>query len=236
MNDIKSLFEIKFHQTEEWTKISKKYFERFCYEFANYSTQYLEKLGEFPFVYSERSLTSAVLPSLIKADENNNAFIFMEQPFKITKGEKEIQRFLDFYIDHTDYLYLVEMKHQWYPYKKNGAKPKTIAIWKKCLEQIGDLDKTTIKEHICDLSVYKDSSRVAMLIMPVYGELNSKEASDEKAEEYCQTIKTEFDKLKDMKIPNFIAVWKIKDYKREFDDDDFQSIPYVIFALYKEKI
>lgn len=236
MNDLKSLFEIKFHQTEEWEGISKEYFENFCYEFANYSTQYLDKLGEFPFVYSERSLTSAVLPALIKADKDNNAFIFMEQPFKITKDEKDIQRFLDFYIDHKNDLYLVEMKHQWYPYKRNKVKAKTIGVWKKCLKQIGDLDKATIKEHICDLSAYKNSSRVAMLIMPIYGELNSKETTYEKAEKYCQIIKTEFDKLKEIKVPNFIAVWRIKDYEREFDDGDFQSIPYVIFALYKEKI
>lgn len=240
MNDLKSLFEIKFHQTEEWEGISKEYFENFCYEFANYSTQYLDKLGEFPFVYSERSLTSAVLPALIKADKDNNAFIFMEQPFKITKGKKEIQRFLDFYIDHTDHLYLVEMKHRWNAYKTQEFNEKTIDIWKDCLKQIDDLDKKTIKNHICDLSVYKESSRVAMLIMPVYqnqkSKFNFKTTKYPTVEEYCQSIKNEFETLKSSRVPDFIAIWKIKDYQRKFENGKYQSIPYIIFALYKEKI
>lgn len=240
MNDLKSLFEIKFHQTEEWTGISKEYFKKFCYEFANYSTQYMDKLGEFPFVYSERSLTSAVLPSLIKADEKNNALIFMEQPFKVTKEKKEIQRFLDFYIDHNNHLYLVEMKHRWNAYKTQEFNQKTIDIWEKCLEQIDDLDKKTIKNHICDLSVYKDTSRVAMLIMPVYqnqkSKFNFKKIEYPTAEKYCQSIKNEFETLKSSRIPNFIAVWKIKDYQRQFENGEYQSIPYVIFALYKEEI
>jgi hypothetical protein len=228
----------------------RKFFQTFCYEFASYSTNYHEKLGEFPFIYGERSLTSIVLPSLIKSDANG-ALVFMEQPFKKLG---KVQRFLDFYVHHGDNLYLIEMKYRWNAYRTDDFNKRTITRWRECLEQIDDLDQKSIKEHICDTDAYKNIFKVALLVMPVYiNQKNEFELSDtyEKSDEYLKLVEKNFcEKVEEaekaekkgkekFKKPNFFAVWKIneknKKYIHKFEGGQ-SFYPFVIFALYSELV
>lgn len=213
---------IAYTQKPEWdngigSKKLKKFLQNFCEEFASYSLRYHKALGEFPFVYSERSLTSIVLPSLINnKSTNKETFVFMEHPFKRkNKKKKDIQRFLDFYIDCGDSLYLLEMKHQWNAYKTVPLNNKTFEVWEKCQEQIQDLNNQSINDHMCDLSAYKHAFKIALMIMPVYDTLKDKNTLKDITypthHEYYTNIEEAFKANKEETVtqPNFLAVWKI---------------------------
>lgn len=239
---------IDYTPKPEWdngigSKKLKKFLKNFCEEFASYSLRYHKALGEFPFAYSERSLTSIVLPSLINnKSTNKETFVFMEHPFKKKKG---IQRFLDFYIDYGDSLYLLEMKHQWNAYKTTSLNKKTFKVWKDCQKQIQDINNQSINDHMCDLSFYKHAFKIALMIMPVYDTLKDKNTLKNITylthHEYFTNIEEAFKANKEETVtqPNFLAVWKIdenKKYQQELADSQFSFYPYIVFAFYIEKI
>lgn len=235
-------FDISFFDTWEdgvGVRKMRSFFKSFVTNFADYSIRYHNKLGEFPFRYAERALTSAVLPSLI-ADQNNEPFVFMEHPFKNTGGN---QRFLDFYVDYGDSLYLIEMKHRWNAYRTIDPDKKTFSRWNDCLDQIKDLHKKSIEDQLCEKMAYDNIFKIALLIMPVYQNQN-REIDFEKeqypsSEEYRNGIIKSFQENRDIKKkPNFYAVWKIKEdtnYHRDYGDG-FTFYPYVVFAIYQDCI
>ena len=235
-------FEDDWHDGSGIRKM-RRFFKNFCFEFAKFSMGYQNKLGEFPFIYNERSLVSVVLPSLIKAD-GDNTFVFMEQPFKKLDNT---QRFLDFYVDHGDNIYLIEMKHRWNAYRTDDFNTNTLRRWNECLLQINDLDKETIKNHICDPDFYSTGLfKTSLLVLPVYQNQRNEFVFGEKnlydnCADYLKLIKGSFpDRFEGTRIkkPNFFAVWKIPEdnrYSREHKDG-FEFYPYVIFAIYQERI
>lgn len=210
----------------------RKFMHSFCEEFAEFSTSYHNKLGEFPFIYAERSLTSVVMPSLIKADANNT-FVFMEQPFNKNSGE---QRFLDFYVDHGDNLYLIEMKHGWDSYRTSNVTSKIKQIWEKAHDQILDITIDSI-QNMCTPETYQNIFKIALLVMPVYTEFDEmkNELSFDSAEEYYQKVRSYFT---DSEV-NWISAWKVEENKRylhSFKDESKQFYSHVNFLVYQERI
>lgn len=231
------MFKYDIYPQDSWNDGSgirkmRKFFKSFCNEFAEFSTSYHNKLGEFPFIYAERSLTSVVMPSLIKADPDNT-FVFMEQPFGKEGGG---QRFLDFYVDHGDNLYLIEMKHGWDSKRTSKVTDKIKQIWGKAHEQISDITIDTIK-NMCNPDAYQNIFKIALLVMPVYTEFDEMkhELSFDSAEEYYEKVKGYFTDSE----ANWISVWKVdenKDYVHSFQDESKQFYPYVNFVVYQERI
>ncbi len=209
----------------------RKFFENFSHEFADYSMRYHQKLGEFPFIYSERSLTSVVLPALMKAGDDEDTFVFMEQPFK---KDNNIQRFLDFYVQHGNNLYLIEMKHGWDAKRTNNAESEVLNRWNKVHEQIEDLTIEAI-EQMCTPKAYKNIFKIALLVMPVHTEVKD-ELDFEPAETYHNKIENYF--KADVKANNWLSVWKIDEKKKFIRDHSKgkQFFPYVAFVMYQEKL
>ena len=210
----------------------RKFFNSFCDEFAEFSTNYHNKLGEFPFIYAERSLTSVVMPALIKADPDNT-FVFMEQPFGKEEGG---QRFLDFYVDHGDNLYLIEMKHGWDSERTSDATTTIKQVWRDAHKQISHITSNTIQD-MCTPTAYTNIFKIALLIMPVrtkFDEMKN-ELSFDSAEEYYGKVKGYFTDQK----ANWISVWKVdenEDYIHSFRDKSKQFYPYVNFVAYQERV
>jgi hypothetical protein len=204
----------------------RRFFKNFCKEFAEYSLQYHRILGEFPFIYNEKSVNSVVLPALMNTGKKT--FVFMEHPFKKEDGT---QRFLDFYVHNEDNLYLIELKHGWNSERTNGITQSVLSKWEKVHEQINDLTNKSITQ-LCIEGSYKNVFKIALLIMPVYSQ---RTADFNLAQEYCTELRKNMEENK----ANWFGVWKINEhnkYEHEFKNGEKQFYPYVSFIVYQEKI
>ena len=202
----------------------------FIQKFASHSERLYDKWNEYPFVYRERQLNALVFPALyeMKCD------VFPELPFKKKDGD---QRFLDYYIEYNDSVYLIELKHSYQSYKSGiDLNNRTKETWHKGIEQIDHLTKSTVNKYMVDGSDKENIYRMVLMVMPVY---SKKKMGDlPAANEYAEDLYTEFNMKSKKSNANYIGVWKIAHYEErdhQFLDGQYYY-PYVSFIVKVEKI
>lgn len=143
---------------EKGTKNLRSFFENIVKNFADESLKFYKVWNEFPFVYKERQVNSALIPAIYQYTKT----IGLEQPFKKRTGE---QRFLDIVTHDQKNTYFIELKHTY------NSITDTIATradeeWKTAIEQIKDINKRTLAYdyNYNDYNIFK----IALMIMPMY--------------------------------------------------------------------
>jgi len=200
---------LELHNQDVLEENVEHFFQLFSEKFEEFNNECHHLWNEYPFIFSERAVGSAVFQAFLKIE---NTLLFMEQPFKLNETE---QRFLDLYIDYNNRseLYLIELKHSLKAYRRNRhpLNEKTIEKWNDCVQQSHDLNSQTVA-NFCYLEKYPKIYRVSLMIMPIY--LSQTNAFDENnlpeiPDNYLQNIQQWFSQnlIPEANRPNFIAVW-----------------------------
>jgi len=231
----------EFYIERKKEKIGKfeVFFTHFIESFIKESEKLYRKWEEYPFIHSERKLNTILAPTFCDMKMKNPNLeieVFYELPFK---SNDKSQRFLDYYIEYDNDIYLIELKHAWQNFKMDGdinTNEHTDKVWEKSIEQIQTLSKTAVKQIVDG----KDNIyRVALMVMPIW----SQKIPDKKVispKSYAQGLMKEFDKWTSKKYKaNFIGVWKIKKFDtkgHEFEKNRNEYYPYVSFIAKVEPI
>ena len=179
------------------------FFNAIMKNFATESIHFYEEWGEYPFIYKERQVNSALIPAIHKYTKN----IFLELPFK-NKSNK--QRFLDIVTTKDDNIYLIELKHS-FNSKLDGTTRRTDNEWETAVQQISDITKNTIKNHYNykKYNVYK----ISLMIMPTYIPSNEKHnILDMSSKQYSKMLFNDYQKNYSKKYQaNIVGSIKITD-------------------------
>ena len=206
------------------------FFNAMMKNFATESIQFYKLWGEYPFIYRERQVTSALIPAIHKYTKN----IFLELPFKNKSKE---QRFLDIVTTKGNNIYLIELKHS-YNSKLNGTTTRTDNEWETAVQQISDITKSTIKNHYNykEYNVYK----ISLMIMPTYMPSDEKhKILDMSSKQYSKMLfddyQTNYSKKYQANIVGSIKITDINYFIHEYKDCK-QVYPFISFIGKVEKL
>jgi len=210
------------------------FFKKIIENFAEECFIFYKEWGEFPFVYRERQVNSALIPAIHKYTNT----IWLEQPFK--KSSKD-QRFLDIVTTDKNNIYLIELKHA-YISKSDYVTKLIDTEWETALEQIKDVNRKTLGAYYN----YKDFNifKIALMILPKYMSLNDyknkEDITEFSAKDENKKITEQFsDKYwKKSACANFCGTIKIEDcvkYKHEYENS-CEVYPFVSFVIRVEQV
>ena len=204
------------------------FFREVIENFAKESFAFYEEWGEFPFVYRERQVNSALIPAIYRYTNT----IWLEQPFK---NDNDGQRFLDMVTAKENNIYLIELKHT-FNSKTQKIDERTWKEWDTAIEQIFTIKYSTLGNYYSDNStIYK----VALMIMPQY--LNCTRPIDESLSVYNEHIYqmfTDKNELHENGYANLVGTIKINEsdkYPHEWCDKT-QIYPFVTFIARIESV
>lgn len=224
-------YEITINDTElknyKGIKDLKSFFSNIIKNFAEESFDFYKEWEEFPFVYRERQVNSALIPAIHKYTNT----IWLEQPFKKDGNE---QRFLDIATAKNKNLYLIELKHS-FKSKTEKIDERSWNEWDTGIEQIATIKSDTLGEHYTsDLNIFK----IALMIMPTYLTY-----SDKDNDLLCQTSATynehifksfkNKDELHEHGFANLVGTIKINkpsNYPHEWSNGK-QIYPFLSFII-----
>lgn len=163
------------------------------------SILFYKEWGEYPFIYRERQVNSALIPAIHKYTKN----IFLELPFKNKFKE---QRFLDIVTTKGKSIFLIELKHS-YNSKLENTTTRTDNEWETAVDQIADITKTTMKNHY--------DYKVALMIMPTYLPSNDKNKILEMtSKEYAKILFDDYQIYNKKYTANIVVTAKINNYSK----------------------
>ncbi len=210
----------------------RKFFKQVIENFAKESFNFYEEWGEFPFVYRERQVNSALIPAIYKYTNT----IWLEQPFKKTNKK---QRFLDIVTTDKNNIYFIELKHS-FTSKTKKIDERSIHEWDTAIKQISTIKMRTLgRQYNSDSKMFK----IALMIMPTYllsSEIDA-EVLHQQVNDYNKKV---FDYFTDEGVwtkkgyANLIGTIKIVnplDFKHDWGDKN-EVYPFVSFVARIEKL
>ena len=207
------------------TNLLKKIAENF----AKKSVYFLGKTNYFPFVYSEKALTSVLLPSLADAADA----VTTEYPVNRKRGRGSTFGFLDYWVFYHDSLLLVEAKHVWFNTRSKRLTEEMRTNWQEALQQTDRIPMPNIRWDLDSINLDPDKIlRVPILIAPFW---NRKSIKFER-----QNLITCHENIRNWMSPrpNWTALWLIKsEHQGPYDWSDetrekFDYYPAVGFYSY----
>ncbi len=232
MNQIeKKKFTILLHSELDKVKEKEKieeFLSNIIQRFIKESFKFYEEWNEFPFVYRERQLYSALIPAIYSYTNN----IWIEQPFKSLQSK---QRFLDIVTSLEENIYFIELKHS-YKSKQNTLRKDTIEKWENAIKQINSIKKESVG------AFYKEKFKqykMALMIMPYFlssfQKVNKNEATI--LEETLNLFKKNFKKEEHPNFITLIAIKEYKDYIHHFEDGAKKEVyPFLFFIAKVEEV
>jgi len=225
---LSNLNEVKNFSKEEHKEI-EDFLLNITKEFAKESFKFYKEWNEFPFVYREKQVYSALIPAIYKHTQN----IFLEQPFKSVNNK---QRFLDIVTSFKENIYFIELKHS-YKSKQNYLRDETIDKWKNAIKQIGSIKKDNIGLFYEEnFKQYK----IALMIMPYF---ISPYQTINKADNNIQNKTLNLFKDKNIftksEYANYISTIEIKNYSKfihYFYKEREEVYPFLFFVARVEKV
>jgi len=209
----------------------KKFLLGIMKNFAVESFNFYEEWNEFPFVYGEKQVCSALIPAIY----NDTKTIWLEQPFK---SQNSNQRFLDIVTSKKDHIYFIELKHAYHS-KTKDLSERALDEWDTAIRQIESIKQETIGDFYED--IYK-KFKIAFMIMPHFlmykGELQR-----DSLQVYNEDIVKLFndsERLEEYGYANFVGTIEIKEYQHyvhEFEKGKRKEVyPFVSFIARVERV
>lgn len=222
-----SFLEMTSENKNEYFIIAKELIENLFFDMSKLSTNYCNDFFcELPYIFSERTLSSILLPALSKLC---NSLVFAEMPtvrccsnkrFKVDETTGRI----DYWCIYKGYSFVIEVKHSFDCFTTNKTREgKVTRRWIKMNEQL-----ESIKE---DIKTYEEKTkgiiRIGLHFVTSYSD---KPSNKELIAQFTQSIPNTFTRLlKDMSKrypslrPDMIICWKIP--PRIVLDYDIRTFP-----------
>lgn len=206
-----------------------EFFNEILHNFTVESISFYDEWGEFPFIYRERQVNSALIPAIHKYTKS----IFLELPFKTISNN---QRFLDIVTTKDKNIYLIELKHS-YNSKNDTTSLRTDNEWTTAVEQITDIKRSTMKKHydIKNYNVYK----IALMIMPTFLQSNDKhKILKMSSTEYSKLIFDDYQYFTKKYQSNLVGSIKINNYENYIHEYSDRNLiyPFISFIAKIEKL
>ena len=198
--------------------------------FVKHCIDYYDIVGEFPFIYRERQLHSALFPSIAKIADA----AFMEQP--VTRKTKDISGhgWLDYWILYHTSVFLIELKHSWNAIRTDSIRTTTQESWTEALTQLEKIQKD---DDVADLSFTARSvAKIALMVVPFFETSKEKKALTVMGQPEIQEVFLTF--VNGLKpAPNWSCAWllhrKFQEKPVDFENR-FEAYPCVgVVAMVK---
>lgn len=208
-----SFLEMTSENKEEFFLVTKELIENLFADMAKLSTKYCNDIFcELPYVFSERTLSSILLPALSKLC---NSLVFAEMPtirccsnkrFKVDETTGRI----DYWCIYKGYSFVIEVKHSFDCFTTNKTRERKVTNrWIKMNEQLESVKK--------DIKTYEEKTkgiiRIGLHFITSYSD---KSPNKELIAQFTQSIPETFTRLsKDMSKhypslrPDMLICWKI---------------------------
>lgn len=169
--------------------------------FSKLCANYFDRVGELPFVYRERQISSIMISSIAKSSDA----LLSEQPVERTFEDKKYTGHLDYWVLYGNTVFLIELKHAWLSASKIKTTKKAKDVWRDALKQIESINSDTAKS----LAYGKlNPVKVALMVLPFYISCsNNGKDLDAIGKATGENISTMLKKLSPDR--NFISIWNL---------------------------
>lgn len=202
---------------------SRKFLYSVTKAFAKSCVDYFNVTGELPFIYHERQIHSALLPSIAKVSEA----AFMEQPVTRKGKGSSSHGWVDYWVMYGNYTFLIEVKHAWCSVTSGEIRKSTQKAYSQALEQLKRISSSEAS-RLSGTGIRL--AKIALAVFPFYQASKNKDklapiTDKEKIEEIHDFLVTDL-----TPSPNWSCMWLLHERLQEiesYDNDRYEIYPCV---------